>query len=160
MRLLLPFLLLTSPAPTAEFAQIPSAPQATAGPSVEVAREAATAAVTACSQLGYRIMATVVDADGRPVSAMAAGPDVTAALAPDSVRSAQDAAYFRNASSLVVKQLMEEPTVSYAMRAHPQLAPPTPGGWPLAVGAIGVAGAPDGDTDEQCARAGAADVEQ
>ena len=58
MHPLLPFLLLTIPEPSAAFAQVPPATNATTGPSVEVAREAATAAVMACEQLGFRIMAT------------------------------------------------------------------------------------------------------
>jgi uncharacterized protein GlcG (DUF336 family) len=89
---------------------------------------------------------------------MAAGADVTAALAPDSVRSARDAAYFGELSRDVAKDMMEKPRVFYAIHDHPQLAPPIAGGVPLEAGGIGVAGAPDGDTDEECARAGVADI--
>jgi uncharacterized protein GlcG (DUF336 family) len=151
---------------------------ATASPAQNVAREAAAAAVAACSSLGFRVMATVVDSAGRPVAAMVIDPQLAEPLARDSVHAAQIAAYFHDKSSNIPVRIMDEPSVTYALRDHPRLAPLTPGGVPFpgpgtlaAIGymaprdsdqlsAIGVAGAPDGEDDEECARAGVVAVLQ
>jgi uncharacterized protein GlcG (DUF336 family) len=141
----------------------PPGPPRPAGPSVDLAREAATAAVHACERMGYKTMATVVDTTGRPVAAMTADPALNDTLAPESVRSAEVAAYFHNASSIVADRAKEEAGIYYSLHQYPQLEHPQPGGVPLVGpanprGAIGVAGAPDGAKDEACAEAGAAKV--
>jgi uncharacterized protein GlcG (DUF336 family) len=166
----LPILLLTALAvPGSAFTQ-------TGQPGLDIAREAATAAVVACEHLGFRTMATVVDGSGRPVAAMAAEPRLARRLANDSVHSAQIAAYFHDRSSNIAERITEEASVFYAIRDHPRLAPLEAGGVPFpgpdtleAIGvsgpangdglrAIGVAGASDGDKDEECARDGVIDV--
>jgi uncharacterized protein GlcG (DUF336 family) len=138
----------------------------------DIAREAASAAVEACRQLGFPIMATVVDSEGRPVAAMAASPELTRRLARDSLHSAQIAAYFHDRSSNIENRITQESAVFDGIHDHPQLAPLAPGGMPFpgpqtlsAIGvagpansedlaAIGVAGAPDPGQDEECGRDG------
>ncbi len=142
----------------------------------DIAREAAAAAVNACERLGFRVMATVVDSSGHPVAARVADPGLAQPLSWDSVHSAQIAAFFQDRSSRIPDRAMMEPTVDYALRDHPQLAPLMPGGVPFPtpetlesigfagprnsenLSAIGVAGAPDGDKDEECGKAGVVEV--
>jgi uncharacterized protein GlcG (DUF336 family) len=161
-----PVLLLTALA-----VSFPAAAQ-DAPPGLTIAREAATAAVVACEQLGFRTMATVVDDRGRPVAAMAADPQLARLLASGSVRSARIAAYFHDSSSDIQSRITEEPQVFHAIHDQPQLSPIEPGGMPFpgpetlgplgiagvpnsdGLGAVGVAGARNGDADEECARDG------
>jgi uncharacterized protein GlcG (DUF336 family) len=144
----------------------------------EIAREAAAAAVNACENLGFRVMATVVDRSGRFVAARVADAPLAQPLAEDSVHSAQVAAFFQDRSSRVPYRLTQEADVDYALEDHPQLAPITPGGVPFPgpdtfisigvdgppnrenLGAIGVAGAPDTDKDEECGLDGVTSVLQ
>jgi len=144
----------------------------TARPGWDIAHEAATAAVVACEHLGFRTMATVVDGSGRVVAAAVADPPLAETLAYESVHTAQIAAYFHDRSSKIADRILWEPPVAYALHDHPQLAPLEAGGVPFpgpqtmeAIGVtgrpnseglngIGVAGAADGDWDEECARDG------
>ena len=141
----------------------PSTPRSAPAPAPEVARQAADTAVKTCERMGYKTMATVVDAAGRPVAAMTADPQLSEALAPASVKQAQVAAWFHTASSEVAQRVGLDTATYYMVLDHPQLAKPEPGGVPLSTpdkpkGAIGVAGAPDPAKDEACARAGAQTV--
>jgi uncharacterized protein GlcG (DUF336 family) len=156
-------------------AVVPASAQ-TVRPNVDIAREAATAAVVECQRMGFRIMATVVDGSGRPVAAMVADPELAQSLASDSVHTAQIAGYFHDRSSRIADRMMDEPSVYYALQDHPQLTPLKPGGVPFpgpetlvsigvagphnndGLSAIGVAGAPDGDKDEECGVDGVMDV--
>ena len=153
---------------TALAVSVPASAQTIRPESRAIARDAAAAAVAACERLGFRIMATVVDNAGRPLAARTADPQLAQPLAPDSVHAAQIAAYFHDRSSRIPGRLMDEPLVDYAVHDNPQLAPLKPGGVPFPgpetlvsigvagksnsenLGAIGVAGAPDGDKDEEC----------
>lgn len=124
------------------------------GPNPELARQAAEAAVKACARMGYKTLATVVDATGQPVVAMTNDPKLNKELAPDSVRRARISARFHTASSDIAERIGLDAGIYYMVQTDPRLRPATAGGVPLgATGAIGVAGAPD-LKDEACARAG------
>jgi uncharacterized protein GlcG (DUF336 family) len=167
MRLALPLALLAFAVPalaqeTQDAGSAPPAPRA-AGPSQDLARQAAETAVKACERMGYKTMATVVDTSGRPVAAMIADPQLARALAPGSVKRARIAAYFHTASSDVAERVGLDTATYYTVHNDPRLASPEPGGVPLSGpdkprGAIGVAGAPDPAKDEVCAQAGAQQV--
>ena len=162
---------------TAMVAALPASAR-TAPSSQDIARDAAAAAVNACENLGFRVMATVVDRSGRFVAARVADAPLAQPLAEDSVHSAQVAAFFQDRSSRVPYRLTQEADADYALEDHPQLAPITPGGVPFPgpetfisigvggppnqenLGAIGVAGAPDTDKDEECGRDGVMSVLQ
>src|SRR6185437_12235359 len=90
-------------------------------PGEDVARQAAETAVKACERMGYKTMATVVDAAGRPVAAMTADPQLTPALAPASVKQAQVAAFFHTASSDVAQRASLDTATYYTILNHPQL---------------------------------------
>jgi uncharacterized protein GlcG (DUF336 family) len=130
-------------------------PPRLAGPNPELARQAAEAAVKACERMGFKTMATVVDATGQPVVAMIADPRLSKELAPESVRRARVAATFHTASSDVADRVGTEAGVYYIVQTNARLRPAKPGGVPFGPnGAIGVAGASDDLKDEACARAG------
>jgi uncharacterized protein GlcG (DUF336 family) len=125
------------------------------GPNPELARQAAAAAVKACERMGYKTMATVVDATGQPVVAMTADPQLNKVLAPESVRRARISATFHTASSDIVDRLGTDAGVYYLIQGDARLRPAKAGGVPFgAAGAIGVAGGPDALKDEVCALAG------
>jgi len=125
------------------------------GPNLELARQAAEAAVKACERMGYKTMATVVDTTGQPVVAMTADPALNKELAPESVRRARVAATFHTASSAIADRVGLDAGIYYMVQTNPRLRPAKPGGVPFgATGAIGVAGGPDDAKDEDCARAG------
>jgi uncharacterized protein GlcG (DUF336 family) len=125
------------------------------GPNPALARQAADAAVRACERMGYKTMATVVDATGQPVVAMTADPALSRSLAPESVHRARIAARFHTASSDIVDRIGLDAGVYYMVQGDPRLRPAKAGGVPFgATGALGVAGAPDEMKDEACARAG------
>jgi uncharacterized protein GlcG (DUF336 family) len=124
-------------------------------PNLELARQAAEAAVKACERMGFKTMATVVDATGQPVVAMTADPQLSKALAPESVKRARIAARFHTASSDIVERVRLDAGIYYMVQGDARLRPAKAGGVPFgATGAIGVAGAPDELKDEACARAG------
>jgi uncharacterized protein GlcG (DUF336 family) len=130
-------------------------PPRLAGPSPELARQAAVAAVRACERMGYKTMATVVDTTGQPVVAMTADPKLNKELAPESVRRARIAATFHTASSDIVDRIGTDAGEYYIIQTDARLRPAKAGGVPFgASGAIGVAGGPDDLKDEACARAG------
>jgi uncharacterized protein GlcG (DUF336 family) len=125
------------------------------GPNPLLARQAAEAAVKACERMGYKTMATVVDATGQPVVAMTADPQLNKQLAPESVRRARISATFHTASSDIVDRVGLDAGVYYVIQGDPRLRPAKAGGVPFGgTGALGVAGAPDPAKDEACARAG------
>jgi len=124
-------------------------------PNLDLARQAAEAAVKACERMGFKTMATVVDATGQPVVAMTADPQLNKALAPESVKRARIAARFHTASSDIVGRVGLDAGIYYMVQGDARLRPAKAGGVPFgATGAIGVAGGPDDLQNEACARAG------
>ncbi len=121
--------------------------------SLDTALKAARAAIDACRKQGVQVAVTVIDRGG---DAQVVLRDV---LAPDlTLKVSQGKAYA--AMSFVT------PTSQLAARFTRPFDPPAVGGLVIAagavpiqaggelVGAIGVAGAPSGEIDERCARAG------
>ena len=122
----------------------------------EVALEAAQAALKKCRDNGFQIAVAVVDRSGQPQVMLR---DRFAGLhAPDTaVRKAYTAVSFRTATSDLVKSVRSgqlEPGL--AQLPHVALLG---GGLMIEaggslLGGIGVSGAPGGDKDEECAKAG------
>lgn len=121
--------------------------------SLDTALKAARAVIEACRKEGVQIAVTVVDRGGHPQAVLR---DV---LAPDlTLKVSQAKAYA--AVSFVT------PTSQLADRFSKPFDPPSVGGIVIGagglpiqaggalVGAIGVSGAPSGEIDERCARAG------
>ncbi len=129
--------------------------------SVDLAAEAALAAVHACAGQGYRVSAVVVEPSGlMKAFAKADG------AAPHTKDSALGKAYTvvslglarGDETSAEIAQRLQSTPGSAALANIPGILP-LPGAVVIrakgeVVGAIGVGGAPGGDKDEGCARAG------
>jgi uncharacterized protein GlcG (DUF336 family) len=125
--------------------------------SLAMAAEVATAAVEQCLKDGFRATATVVDSAGQTKAVMradGAGPHTV----DSSRRKAYTALSVGGSTGDLDTFLRERSPSSFGLRFVEQMLP-LPGGLAIragdeVVGAIGVGGAPGGDKDERCARAG------
>jgi len=124
--------------------------------SPEVALEAAQAALRKCRDNGFQIAVAVVDRSGQPQVMLR---DRFAGLhAPDTaVRKAYTALSFRTATSDLVKSVRSG-QLDPGLAQLPHVAM-LGGGLMIEaagsqLGGIGVSGAPGGDKDEECAKAG------
>jgi uncharacterized protein GlcG (DUF336 family) len=125
--------------------------------SLAMAAESATAAVEQCLKDGFRATATVVDSGGQIKAVMradGAGPHTV----DSSRRKAYTALSVGGSTGELDTFLRERSPSSFGLRFVEQILP-LPGGLAIragdeVVGAIGVGGAPGGDKDERCARAG------
>jgi uncharacterized protein GlcG (DUF336 family) len=129
---------------------------------LSLANEAALEAVAVCEKSGYRVSATVVDADGL-VKAVARGDKAP----PHTLDSSRGKAYSavslgdtfsETTTSAIVARVVNAP--AYGPLQHLPGVFLVAGGVMLKsgdeiVGAIGVGGAPGGDKDEVCAKAAA-----
>jgi uncharacterized protein GlcG (DUF336 family) len=122
-----------------------------------VAATIAQKAVEACRKEGIQITATVVDRTGVPQVVMR---DV---LAPDlSLRIAEQKAYTAVVFNTATGDMEGRFKGSYSVGKDPKVIIAR-GGIPIQagghiLGAVGVSGAPSGETDEKCAKAGIAAV--
>lgn len=129
--------------------------------SAALASEAVTEAVVTCAKQGYRVAATIIDTDG-VTQAMLRG-DGAGLIA---VNSSYDKAYTvlmlgaarnEDSSAAIAKRIGPTPPAGgVAKFDHVALQP---GAFRIklnneAIAAIGVGGAPSGDLDEACAKAG------
>jgi len=119
--------------------------------SLETAQTVAQAAVAACREKGIQIGVTVVDRDG-VVQAQLRDTIAAPITVPISYKKAYTAANFNAATSAL------EPRADTAVGRQDFLVM-SAGGVTIEVGgallgAVGVSGAPAGETDEECAQAG------
>lgn len=122
-----------------------------------LAQAAAAAAVETCARQGYRVSAAVVDAAGQ-VRALLRGDGAGPHTLDSSTRKAYTAASLRASTARYADIAAGTPGAA-GLRDIPGLLL-LGGGLPIlageeVVGGIGVGGAPAGDLDEACARAGA-----
>ncbi len=140
-----------------------SPPESTApGPSLDLATEAARAAIDACSSAGYRVAATVIDSAGEARAMLTAdGSDGSHVFV--AMRKALAALAFKTSSSGARERVTKDPAlltkVTPAMFVEGGALPILAGD--RVVGAIGVSGAAGeviGRQDELCAAAGLAKI--
>jgi uncharacterized protein GlcG (DUF336 family) len=123
---------------------------------VDLALEAAQAAVAACKQQGYNVTVTVADRLGKPkVVIVRDGPPGVGA--ESTRRKAYTAAVLRVSTADYTKRISNPGAFNPGVY-DPELAT-GPGGLPIkagedTIGGISAAGAPGGDKDEACAKAG------
>ena len=123
---------------------------------VDLALEAAQAAVAACRQQGYNVTVTVADRLGKPkVVIVRDGPPGVGA--ESTRRKAYTAAVLRVSTADYTKRISNPGAFNPGVY-DPELAT-GPGGLPIkagedTIGGISAAGAPGGDKDEACAKAG------
>jgi uncharacterized protein GlcG (DUF336 family) len=124
---------------------------------LDLARDAAQAAIEACAGDGWQVSAAVVDRGGTLkalLRADGAGPHTT----DSSFKKAYTSASLGRSTADYAPPDRREPGGAGAAR-HEREDPPACGGLPIRfddeiVGGIGVGGAPGGHLDEACARAG------
>ena len=122
---------------------------------VDVALIAARAAMKACNDQNYRVSVAIVDADGL-IKVQLRGDGVGPHSLDSSRQKAYTAATFKRSTVEVEKGFRERP--ERALERLPNMLF-VGGGLPIkageeVVGGIGVSGAPGGERDEACAKAG------
>jgi len=121
-----------------------------------LALEAVGAAVAQCASQGYFVSAVVVDASGTR-QAVLRGDNAGVHTLDSAMGKAYTAASFKTESGAIATRLQSSPASAGLAYVPGVLL--VQGGVPIkagqeVVGAIGVAGAPGGDKDEACAKAG------
>jgi|SRR5579864_2412282 len=121
-----------------------------------LANEAVAEAVAHCAGQGYAVSAVLVDADGVR-EAVLRGDHAGVHTLDSALGKAYTASSFKDDSGAVAERLMANPGAAQLQHVPGLLL--VQGGVAIkvgdeTVGAIGVAGAPGGNLDEACARAG------
>ena len=123
--------------------------------SLATALTIATTAMDTCKGQGYRVSVTVVGRNGEPLVQLC-GEDASPHTYDFSFRKAYTARTFRVASGEIVNRFKQDPTY---FAVHVPNTAPSQGALPIkigdeVIGAAGVSGAPGGEKDEACAKAG------
>ncbi|MBI3898745.1 MAG: heme-binding protein [Gammaproteobacteria bacterium] len=123
--------------------------------SLELASEMATAAAAACREKGYAVTVTVVDRAGQ-IKTVLRGDGTGPHTLDSSRRKAYTSATTRRSTVAGLERIQKDPSLQYLPMLEGVLY--LGGGVPIqtgndVIGAIGVAGSPAGDVDDQCATA-------
>lgn len=126
----------------------------------EAALRAARAALTSCSGKGFQVAVTVTDRGGHPLVMLRdrhAGPHT-----PDTASGKAFSALSFKIDTVGLTRITQAGEASSGIRHLPGVVA-VGGGLPIEsagsiVGAIGVSGAPGGDADDACAKAGIAEI--
>jgi uncharacterized protein GlcG (DUF336 family) len=124
--------------------------------SLETAQKIAQGTIAACREKGIQIAVTVVDRDGTVQATLR--DTIAAPLTLDISRAKAYTAANFNAATSAMADRANTPVGQFGDLVM------SPGGVPVEVGgalvgAVGVSGAPSGETDEECALAGIAAVQ-
>jgi uncharacterized protein GlcG (DUF336 family) len=123
--------------------------------SLAAALTVATTAADLCKSQGYTVSVTVVGRNGEVILQMR-GDNAPPHTMENSFRKAYSARSFRVPSGELVKRVKDNPTAPFVHLSNvvaAQGALPIKAGDDV-VGAVGVSGAPGGEKDEVCAKAG------
>jgi uncharacterized protein GlcG (DUF336 family) len=153
--------------PAGALAQVPpgappgAAAPAARGPSMALALEAAETAIAACAANGYAVGASVIDSGG-VLKVVLAADGARPIGVPASARKALASNKYRISSGELEAKAKADPVLTATLAADPAILARA-GAFPMMVGpdligSIGVGGAPGGDKDEACAKAGLAKV--
>ena len=123
--------------------------------SLATALAIATTAADACKGQGYRVSVAVVGRNGEGLVQLR-GDDASPHTFDFSLRKAYTARTFRVGSGEIANRFKQDPAY---FAVHVPNAAPSQGALPVkigdeVIGAVGVSGAPGGDKDEACAKAG------
>jgi uncharacterized protein GlcG (DUF336 family) len=132
------------------------------GPEAALALEAAQAALATCTTNGYQTAASVVDSAG-VLKVLLAVDGARRVAVESSTKKAVTANALRATTSEIIEKMKTDAALAAKVNADSTLFVRA-GGIPLlvggeAIGAIGVGGAPGGDKDEACAKAGVEKVQ-
>jgi uncharacterized protein GlcG (DUF336 family) len=124
--------------------------------SADLANQAVAAVVAKCASQGYAVTAALVDADGVQ-QAMLRGNEAGASTLNSAYSKAYTSANFKTDTTAIVERSKAAPLLANLFKLPHLLL--LSGGIVIkvgdeVVGAIGAAGAPGGDLDDACARAG------
>ena len=122
----------------------------------KLAMDAVSAAVEACEKQGYRVSASVVDTAGQ-VKAFLRGDGAGFHSIEVSTRKALTAVTFKGPTGVIAQRFNDNPAAGGLRFTNGVML--VGGGVPIMVGtdiiaAIGISGAPTGDADESCGKAG------
>ena len=123
--------------------------------SLAAALTIATTAADLCKSQGYTVSVTVVGRNGEVILQMR-GDNAPPHTVENSFRKAYSARTFRVPSGELVKRVKDNPTAPFVHLSNvvaAQGALPIKAGDDM-IGAVGVSGAPGGEKDEVCAKAG------
>ena len=123
--------------------------------SLATALTIATTAADTCKGQGYRVSVSVVGRNGETLVQLR-GDDASPHTLDFSLRKAYTARTFRVASGEIANRFKQDPAY---FGVHVPNTAPSQGALPIkigeeTIGAVGVSGAPGGEKDEACAKAG------
>jgi uncharacterized protein GlcG (DUF336 family) len=123
--------------------------------SLETALTIATTAIETCKGQGYRVSATIVGREGQVIVQLR-GDDTGPHTIENSLKKAYTARTFRIPSGDFAQRVKDNPTTG---AVHLTGIVAAQGALPIkigdeVIGAVGVSGAPGGEKDEACAKAG------
>jgi uncharacterized protein GlcG (DUF336 family) len=148
-------------APTADDMKMPRPPRARGIP-VALAIEGAVAANAQCLANTYKTTAMITDAAGVPI-VMISNDGAAAITQRIAMSKVQTVLKYKMTSGEAADKAKADPAMAAEMKANPMIDTPRQGAVPLMVGGelVGVfaaSGAPGGDKDEVCVRAGIAKI--
>jgi len=149
------------PNPTAAEAAAPR-PQRGRGIPTVLAIEAAETTIATCHANGYNVTAVVIDSEGVPI-ALISGDGAAAITQRIAMGKALISLKTKMSSGEAAAKAKADSSFNATLTADPSLGVPRPGGLTISagadiIGAIAASGAPAGDKDEVCARAGLAKI--
>jgi uncharacterized protein GlcG (DUF336 family) len=160
----------SAPAPAPTIAAAPSndevrAPRPTRarGIPMALAVEGAQTAIATCLGNGYKVTALIVDAGGVPIE-LISGDGAAAITQRIAMGKAQSVLKYKMSSGEVAAKAGSDAAFMTQVVADPLIGTPRQGSIPIMVGgqlvgAFAVSGAPGGDKDEVCAKAGLAKIQ-
>jgi uncharacterized protein GlcG (DUF336 family) len=150
-----------APAPTADEMKVPRPPRAHGIP-VAVAVEGAMAANAQCLANTYKTTAMITDAAGVPI-VMISNDGAAAITQRIAMSKVQAVLKYKMTSGEVAAKAAADPAFAAEIKANPLIDTARQGAVPLIagselVGVFAASGAPGGDKDEVCVRAGLAKI--
>jgi uncharacterized protein GlcG (DUF336 family) len=150
------------PSPTVEEQRARRPPRARGIPTA-LAIEADQTAIATCAAQGLKVTALTIDSEGVPI-ALISGDGAAVITQRIASGKAETALKMKMTSGEAVDRAKTDQAFMAQLMADPSVGTPRKGGVPIAVGgdiigAIAVSGAPSGDQDEPCAKAGLAKIQ-
>jgi uncharacterized protein GlcG (DUF336 family) len=151
-----------APAPTPEEFKLPR-PARERGIPTALAIEAAVAANASCQASTYKTTTLVTDSAGVPIVVIS--NDGAAAITQRiAMTKAQAVLKYKMSSGEVVAKVAKDPALAAEIKSNPMIETARPGAYAITAGSdvvaiISVSGAPGGDKDEVCAKAGIAKIQ-
>jgi uncharacterized protein GlcG (DUF336 family) len=150
-----------APPPTAAELKLPRPARARGIPGA-LAAEGALTAISTCLGNGYKVTGLVTDTAGVPI-AMISGDGAAAITQRIAMTKAQAVLKYKMTSGEVAAKAAADKSFAAEVKADPMIETARQGAIPIMigsemVGAFAVSGAPGGDKDEPCAKAGLAKI--